>query len=299
MTIRLVGILALLALPLSLGGCAGGMAMAPAIVGAVVPGAAAPAAAIATTGAIKATQAARPISDSEEYYVGRAVAARILAKYPLSTNARLTQYVNEVGHAVARKSARPQTYRGYHFAVVETQEVNAFACPGGIIIITRGMVETCANEEQLAAVLAHEVAHIANKDGINSISQARWTEVLTAMGTEAARQYGGVAGNLVSLFEGSIDDVFKTIVVNGYSRAAEEAADKGALSALPRAGYAPQALTAVLGKMAEKEKGGAGGIFKTHPPSSERLSRVQAEAAAAPAARDQDKRAKRFKAQAG
>ena len=107
---------------------------------------------------------------------------------------------------------------------------------------------------------------------------------------------GGVAGNLVTLFEGSIDDVFKTIVVNGYSRTAEEAADAGGVATLIKAGYDPGAMGAMLKKMLAKEKGASGGIFKTHPPTSERLAKVEAaggkEKAAAPA---EAKRTQRFK----
>lgn len=240
-----------------------------------LPAEAQPLASIAATGATKAVRASREITDSEEYYIGRAVAARILDTYPLYRNAAVTDYVNEVGQTVARKSARPHTYKGYHFAVLDTGEINAFACPGGTIFITRGMLATCSNEDELAAVLAHEVNHVAHKDGLNSISKARWTEVWTSMGAEAARQYGGAAGNLVNLFEGSIDDVFKALVVNGYSRSAEYAADAGAVQTLSAAGYDPRALTAVLTKMEAKEKTGAGGIFKTHPPTADRLARLQ------------------------
>lgn len=250
---------------------------------------------LAVKAAPKVAQAARPISDSEEYYVGRAVAARILSTYPLSQDQALTLYVNEVGQTVARKSSRPNPYRGYHFAVLDTSEVNAFACPGGIIFVTRGLVKTCANEDELAAVLAHEVAHVANKDGINSISQARWSEVVTTLGTEAAKQYGGVAGNLVSLFEGSIDDVFKTIVVSGYSRSAEEAADAGALETLGRAGYDRGAMASLLSKMLAKET--AGGIFKTHPPTSDRLTKVKALGGEGAPPKETAARTKRFQSQ--
>jgi predicted Zn-dependent protease len=269
------------------------------LVGGCVAASVLPVASIAATGVSKASQASRPINDSEEYYVGRAVAARIIGCYPLYQNARLTAYVNEVGATVARKSSRPETFRGYHFAVLDTTEINAFACPGGTIFITRGLIQTCSTEDQLAAVLAHEVGHVANKDGVNSISKARWTEVWTAMGAEAARQYGGVAGNLVTLFEGSIDDVFKTIAVNGYSRTAEEAADKDAVATLAKAGYNPQALSQMLNKMLAKEKGTSGGIFKTHPPTSERLAKVKAEASEAAPTKDEAARSKRFKEMTG
>jgi predicted Zn-dependent protease len=273
------------------------LGVAPFLVGGCAAMAVAPVAAIAYKGATKAREASRPINDSEEYYVGRAVAARVLTKYKIDPNPKLTKYVNEVGDTVARKSTRPNPFRGYHFAVLDTEELNAFACPGGIIFVTRGLIKTCKNEDQLAAVLAHEVGHVAHRDGVNSISKARWTEVWTAMGAEAARQYGGVAGNLVNLFEGSIDDVFKTIVVNGYSRQAEAAADKAALKTLSRAGYDPRALVAVLTIMEAKGKGKTSGIFKTHPPTSERLALVKAEVVQYPPAKGMKIRAARFKSE--
>ena len=279
------GLAALLVMAPLLWGCGG--------VSLPLPSSIQPAAEIAAKTGAKAVQASRPISDSEEYYVGRAVGARILGKYPLYQDPEVTRYVNEVGQAVARKSSRPQTFRGYHFAVLDTSEPNAFACPGGTILITRGLMKNCANEDELAAVLAHEVAHVAHKDGINSISQARWTGVLTTLGTETAKQYAGSAGQLVTLFEGSIDDVFKTIVVNGYSRSAEEKADREAVNILRKAGYNPGALSAVLTKMSGKE--GAGGIYRTHPPTSDRLAKVQTLAPASSPSGMEQVRAARFK----
>lgn len=242
----------------------------------------------------KAIRAARGISPSEEYYIGRAVAARLLSRSPLSQNREATMYVNEVGQAVARKSSMPTVYRGYHFGIMETSDPNAYACPGGIILITRGLLQQCQNEDELAAVLAHEVAHIAHKDGVNSINKARWTEVLTTAGAEATRQYaGGVAGQLVTLFEGSIDDVFKTLVVNGYSRKAEESADRAAVSTLSRAGYNPAALSAILSRL--QSKGGSGGFFRSHPLTGQRVEAVKMLVTATPGGPSEKVRTERFK----
>ena len=119
------------------------------------------------------------MTDQEEYYVGRAVAAMILGQYRLCNNERLTSYVNAVGQAAALSSDRPFTYGGYHFAVLESDEINALSCPGGIIFITRGMVQRARNEEELAAILAHEVAHVNHKDGLASIQKSRWVEAVT------------------------------------------------------------------------------------------------------------------------
>ncbi len=223
-----------------------------------------------TSSATVAAQASRPISDSEEYYVGRAVCARILTQYQLINNWRLTEYVNTVGTAVALFSDKPITYGGYHFGVLDTMEPNAFACPGGTILVSKGMVMAARTEDELAAVLAHEIAHIVNRDGVASIQQSRWSSVLTAMGSRAVHTYGSAnLSQIVTLFEGSIDDVFKTLVVNGYSRSAEMNADEAAFGYLTKAGYNPQALRTVLETLNKSQSGG--GIMKTHPGTSDRI----------------------------
>lgn len=222
-------------------------------------------------------KAARPISEEEEYYVGRAVAAKILSSQPLVHNKKLTDYVNLVGQSVALHSEKPFTHGGYHFAVLESSEMNAFACPGGLIFITRGMLNAVRNEDELAAVLAHEVGHINHRDGIGAISQSRWTEALTVIGSEAARNYGSQdVAKLVGLFEGSIDDVFKTLVVNGYGRSQEYAADLASLKYLDAAGYDPNALKIFLDRLMAQAKGPEGGIMKTHPATSDRVDNVKA-----------------------
>ncbi|HSO71357.1 MAG TPA: M48 family metalloprotease [Thermodesulfobacteriota bacterium] len=253
-----------------------------------------PAAEIASKVGSKAIDASKEISDSEEYYLGRGVAARILAQNSMSKDQALNTYINEVGQTVAKKSTRPRTYKGYHFAVLESSTPNSFACPGGIIFITKGMIKSCSNEDQLAAVLAHEVGHVANRDGISSISQARWTEVATTAGTEVAKQYGGSIGQLVARFEGSIDDVFKTVIVNGYSRSAEENADRAGVEMMKRAGYNPAAMTDILTAMGSR--GGSGGILGTHPAVTDRLDNIKV--IAQPANNQMEPaRTKRFQAQ--
>ncbi|HBL25016.1 MAG TPA: peptidase M48 [Deltaproteobacteria bacterium] len=221
------------------------------------------------------SKAARPISEEEEYYVGRAVAAKIVGSYQLSTDAVLTRYVNLVGKTVALNSDKPFTHGGYHFAILETNEINAFAAPGGTIFITHGMIRTTASEDELAAVLAHEVAHIAKRDGISAIKSARWTQAVTIIGTTAAKNYtSGEVSQLVGLFEGSIDDIFKTLVVNGYSRSQEYAADEGALQTLAKCGYDPRALPSFLKRLEQRGRSSGGGIMQTHPGTADRIENI-------------------------
>ena len=221
-------------------------------------------------------KASRPISSDEEYYIGRAVAAKILSLYPLMKKDSLIEYINLVGQIVALNSNKPFTYGGYHFAILDTNEVNAFACPGGIIFITRGMLNIIQNEDELAAVLAHEVAHINNQDGISSIKQSRWTEALTIIGARAVKEYGAQElSHLVSIFEGSIDDVFKTLVVNGYGQSQEYGADEAATSYLAKAGYNPSALKDFLERLIGYGKTSGEGILKTHPATAERIENIK------------------------
>ncbi|HHF43560.1 MAG TPA: peptidase M48, partial [Candidatus Aminicenantes bacterium] len=91
------------------------------------------------------------ITEEEEYYIGRSVAATILATYPALNNSRLTRYVNRVGQAVGVYSDRPEIFAGYHFLVLDSNEINAMAAPGGFIFITKGLLRLCRNEDMLAA----------------------------------------------------------------------------------------------------------------------------------------------------
>jgi predicted Zn-dependent protease len=221
-------------------------------------------------------KAVRPLADDEEYYVGRAVAARLTSTYPLYRNNRLTDYLNLIGQTIALHTDMPTTFGGYHFAILDSPEINAFACPGGIILITRGMLDSVKNEDELAAVLAHEIGHVIHRDGIAAIRSSRWSEALLVIGSNAAREFGPKdTAKLVSLFEGSIDDVVKTLVVNGYGRDQEKAADAAALGYLAAAGYDPQGLAGYLKRLEQAGKGSKGGIIATHPGTDERLENVR------------------------
>lgn len=224
----------------------------------------------------KVGEAVRPMTEEEEYYLGRAVAAMILAKYQLYNNNQIQHYLNLVGQTVALSSERPYTHGGYHFAVLDTEEVNAFACPGGIIFITKGMLKSLNNEEELAAVLAHEVAHVSLRHGVSAIKASRWADVVLAIGTEAAKSYTSAEiSKLVSLFEDSIDDVFKKIVVNGYGKDQEIEADEKGIAYANNAGFDPKGLPAFLDRLIDSHKASKDGLFKTHPGTKERTEKAR------------------------
>ena len=120
-----------------------------------------------------AIESSKGITPDQEYYIGRAVAAKIVSTYTILEDEDLTKYLNLVGNAVAVNSDNPDVPGGYHFGILDTKDINAFACPGGIVFVTKGLIDTLENEDELAAVLAHEIGHYKKKHTLTSILQLK------------------------------------------------------------------------------------------------------------------------------
>ena len=189
------------------------------------------------------------VTPVDAYFLGRAVAANILAVYkPYTENAELTQYVNRICQTLAINSSQPVAYNGYHVIVLDSAEFNAFATSGGHIFITRGLAELAASEDMLAAVIAHELAHIILKHSIDTINEMRFTDDMMAVADRAA---GIAARNSVNAgqllyFRESITKTVDTLMKNGYSQSQEFNADWEAMVLLAYSGYDPAALIEVL-----------------------------------------------------
>ena len=236
---------------------------------------------VKTSSAVRSTFS--DITEEEEYYIGRGVAALVLAQYPVYHNDALTRYVNTLGQSVAAFSGRPETYAGYHFAVLDSGEINAMAAPGGFIFVTRGLLRRCTNEEMLAAVLAHEIGHVAAKHGLQSIKKSRLIDAFKVIGQQAAERYGPEQlSQLTAIFEGALGDVVDTLILRGYDRKYEYEADDLAVKYAVASGFAPRGLpdflkTLVAAGTAEQGKG----WFKTHPSAADRLERANSAVASA------------------
>ncbi len=222
---------------------------------------------------------------SEEHYIGRSVGASVLGdrQFPLLGNQAITDYVNMIGLAIAYSSdAVRQTFKGYHFAVVRSTELNAFAAPGGFIFITSGMLLQTANEEELAGILAHEIAHVTLKHGLEAIPQTDLveaggllTELYAAHGTKSkkdGRKFTKSLNQLSELFGQSVDKVVFTLLSGGYGADKEFAADELGARLVREAGYAPNAIQSFLGHMPTNTT--AGGWLSTHPEASARAAKL-------------------------
>jgi predicted Zn-dependent protease len=160
---------------------------------------------------------------------------------------------------------------------LDTPEVNAFAAPGGLILVTRGLLRCCQSEDAVAAVLAHEIAHVQLAHGINAIKKGRLTSALTTLATESAKSFGGQQlADLTTAFEGSIGDITATLVNSGYSRSQEYEADAAAVAILQRVGYNPAGLREMLVEMQSHVNAGEQtGFGKTHPDPRDRVTELQ------------------------
>ncbi|CAB5170011.1 Zinc metalloprotease [Olavius algarvensis associated proteobacterium Delta 3] len=218
----------------------------------------------------------KDITPEQEYYIGRAVGAVILDKYPPYNNERANRYINLIGQTLARASDRPETFGGYHFLIQDSNDINALSAPGGFIFITRGMLRCCPTEDATAAVIAHEIGHVQAQHGLQAIKKSRITEALTIIGMEGAKHLGGKElATLTRTFEGSITDITRTLINNGYSREFEREADGTAITLLHRVGYDPNALIEMLNAMDRQLVPGRPDFASTHPAPENRVADIR------------------------
>ena len=215
------------------------------------------------------------ITPEQEYYIGRTVAATILSQNKPFDRRATTTYLNTVGQYLALCSDRPETFGGYHFLIMDTPEINAFAAPGGFILVSRGMLRCCKTEDALAGVLAHEIGHVELNHGLQAIDKSRLTAAATILGTEAAKNLGGKdLADLTKTFESSISDITSTVMNSGYARKFEIQADKAAVTILERSGYSPNGLVSMLQQMEKNLKPGGHDFAITHHAPADRIDEL-------------------------
>ncbi len=208
-----------------------------------------------------------------EIRVGREVAARILARDPLVEDPELQRYVNLVGSAVAAHGDRSEL--SWYFAVTDSDEVNAYAAPGGYVFVTRGALKEMRDEAELAGVLAHEIAHITRRHIVDALD-IRAPEDSPLAGI--TRFFGGATEVARVAFSEAVDQVMDVLFEDGLRREDELDADHHGLMLAVRTGYDPAGLPRYLARLAEFEeddKDAVETVARTHPPASERLEALE------------------------
>ena len=213
---------------------------------------------------IKSVGNLREVKEPEEIQIGQSMTETLLGARPLYDDPELQHYVNEVGLWVAQQSERPNL--PWHFGVNDSDHINAFAAPGGYIIITKGMMKQLRNEAELAGVLGHEVAHVNQKHHLNALRKSAFANLL---GEGVAAATDSKHADLVKQLAGPTKELY----ARGLDKTDEFEADRMGVVLAARAGYDPYGLPAVLTTLASAapDDNFLTLLTKTHPRPQVRL----------------------------
>lgn len=206
----------------------------------------------------------------EEILFGREMAAIILANKTLVDKPPLLKYVNQLGQSIARHANRPELQ--FYFAVVESAEINAYAAPGGYIFITSSAIALMQDEAELAGVLAHEIAHIAQRDIVKSLNIR---EADKSMISVLGKVIGSRAETANIIYQQAVDHAVDVLFSRGLSVQDEFDADQEGAYLAAMAGYDPAANHRFLARIKRTVESSQGEMNNTHPPFSERLSHLR------------------------
>lgn len=227
----------------------------------------------------KLQEANRDFTVEEEVQLGNGVTAGLLGAARLHPDAGLQRYVNRVGKWLALHCERADL--PWSFGVIEGDSINAFAMPGGSVLVSHGLLRRLASESELAAVLAHEIAHVVRKHQLAAIQSSLNSDALADIGKEVASHQigrrGGDAFGLKSAAAGiGVDAVKNGVFLRPLDRGMEYEADRMAVVIAARGGYDPYGLAGVLSMLAQAKGDGSGtSIFDTHPAAPERLAELE------------------------
>lgn len=221
----------------------------------------------------RAAKATQEITEQDEIELGRGIAANVLGAAPLVADPELQRYVNRVGLWVAMQSERPGL--PWRFGVIDSTDVNAFAMPGGLILITAGLYDRLRDESELASVLGHEIAHVVQRHQVKAIQGAMGREFATEMAGEMA---GGSNNELVRRFGDKAFRAGTEVLARGLDKKDEYDADQRGMVLAARAGYNPFGLAGVLQTLdsANASDKSVALLFSTHPTPASRIEQLEA-----------------------
>ena len=229
--------------------------------------------------------AASICNQKEEEKIGRDYAKQIEQDLRMVSDPKITERVNRIGQAlakIAKETPLPAYYGSpersnfnYQFKVIEDKEVNAFSLPSGIIYVNTGLLDMVSSDDELAGVLAHEIAHAAHHHMMQIARRQSTVDRYVALVTLA-----GILGNLRSndlnnLLMGA--QMMRTGKISGYTQKAEKDADRTAVAYLMKSKYNPEGLLTFMKKLDMKHDADPQlplGIYEDHPPTFRRVAAI-------------------------
>ncbi|MEO6235706.1 MAG: M48 family metalloprotease [Vicinamibacterales bacterium] len=204
------------------------------------------------------------ITPKEERQLGESVSLRLRQKFGVYQNASVTKYATLVGTTLAQASKSPEL--DWQFIVLDTDGVNAYAAPGGLVHITRGLLGLMKSEAELAGVLGHEVTHVTEQHTVDAIKQAK--------GITIAADAGGAGGSMRDKFIAEMAaKAFNSIFEGEFSQHDENEADQIGIRVANKVGYAPAGMVHVLEKIDARNgsRQDRNGMFASHPATKDRI----------------------------
>ena len=226
---------------------------------------------------LAAAMTACAISQSQEVQLGASYAAQIAAQLPLVRDPQVSDYITTLGNKLAK--ATDTRGLSWHFTVVDSKEVNAFAVPGGFIYVNRGLIEQAQDMSQLAGVLGHEIGHVTKRHSVEQMQQAQGANVgVTLLCTLTKVCNSGAASTAIN--------AGGTALFAKFSRTDESEADEEGVRTVIRAGINPKGIPdmfRLLMRLRQSNPSGLDAFFSTHPLEESRIAATEAQIAAYPA----------------
>jgi beta-barrel assembly-enhancing protease len=206
-----------------------------------------------------------PESTVAEVKVGRSIAARLIKKYGIIKNTELTRYLNFVGRKISSMTSR--TDIPFLFGILNSNDINAFACPGGIILVTKGLLKSIQDESELAVILSHEISHVVLFHSGDFEEMNFLLEVISGFLGPSGGEIISV-GNIVI-----IEKLEKQLISDGRDQSLEFEADEAGALLASSLGFIPQKYETYLERISKLNE--AKLLSSTHPSYKERIEGIK------------------------
>jgi predicted Zn-dependent protease len=219
------------------------------------------------------------VSKQQEVNLGAQTAEQVQAQLPLMDDPAVVRYINDLGNRLA--SVTDTRNLTWHFTVVDTKEVNAFAVPGGWVYVNRGLIERTTNMSELAGVLGHEIGHVTLRHSVEQMQQAQGANVGVALLCTLTK----VCANQAAA---TAIDVGGTALFAKFSRQDEAEADAEAVKTTIKAGISPYGVPEMFRVLLSERQSNPSAVdafFASHPLEEDRIQATEAQIAAYPPSR--------------
>ena len=209
------------------------------------------------------------VSQQQEVQMGQQYSAQIAQQLPLINDPEIVRYINVLGDSIAHVTSRRDL--DWHFFVVNSSEVNAFAVPGGYVYVNRGLIERARTMDELAGVVGHEIGHVVKRHTVKQMQQEQGANI----GITLACVLTGVCNNQAT---GTAINVGATALFAKFSRGDEAEADEEGFRNVVRAGISPEGLVTMFQTLINERQRSPGTVdawFATHPLEEDRIADVQ------------------------